>query len=155
MREFKWIITQQKEFLPNKAKKANEPHIVWIEAPLNVNFKNNEQRRQFNKSLYSTSQIINGVMVLKLKQIWECDNHNYFIADALCYTSEGLKRFWEAIDRTIRYADVSLFKATSHQKKMTTHSFGAEDKVTSHNIAINGATKNAHLQPGSNLLTKT
>ena len=90
MRETKRLVKQQKDYLAHKAKRADEPKIIWIEAPLNVEFGNNEERNLFNKTLNEVGKL-QGVSVLQLKQVWEPDAHNYFIQSALRYTSNGLK----------------------------------------------------------------
>ena len=107
MREMKKLVEIQKDFLPNKAKRAGEPKMIWVELPLNVDFTNNQDRIKFTKIIKEAASQLDGVSVLKLKQIWECDCHNYFIRNALHYTFEGLKKYWEAVDRTIRYAITS------------------------------------------------
>ena len=119
MRETKRLVKKQKDYLPNKAKRADEPKIIWIEAPLIVDFPNNEERDQFNKVLNEVGKL-QGISVLALKQIWEPDAHNYFIHSALRYTSDGLKQYWEAVDRTIRYM---LTSRHHHKNKKTAPQF--------------------------------
>ena len=118
MNKFKQDIMDHKQFLPTKVKRDDQPKIVWIQAPLNTDFKNNEDRLTFNSLLESIGKQFNNNVVLQLKQIWESDNRNYFLPNILCYTSTGLKKYWEAIDRTIRYSLVAK-KATTKYKNLS------------------------------------
>ena len=110
MRQFKQAVMNHKQNLPTKAKRFDQPHFLWIQAPLNVDFSNNEDRVEFNKVLESVGKQFNSTSVLPLRQIWDPDCSSYFIGNAKRYTSEGLHKYWEAIDRTIKYCDVAKLK---------------------------------------------
>ena len=90
MKEMKCIVLTQKEFLPTKAKRNGQPHFIWLEAPLNTDFLNNEDRMVFNTALHQAGKLNEGVTILKLKQVWEPDSQNYFISASLRYTSAGI-----------------------------------------------------------------
>ena len=68
MREYYRILVVHKENLPGKSKKAHYPFIVWIAAPLHVDFGpvENELRAHFNKHLLEVSKMFSDVAVLKL-----------------------------------------------------------------------------------------
>ena len=53
-----WLITEvhrlilcRKTQLTEKFVRVGEPHVIWMGAPLNVNFEDNENRITFNTSL--------------------------------------------------------------------------------------------------------
>ena len=69
----------QKEHLPKKAYKENFPQIFWIEAPLNDNFYNNDQRVNFNKALNHYAKFNKNKNVLQLKKIWDPQDTTYYV----------------------------------------------------------------------------
>ena len=45
------------------------------------------------------------VSTLMLKKVWNPSDDTLFLKDHERFTSEGLKSYWEAVDRTVRYFD--------------------------------------------------
>ena len=45
---------------------------------------------------------------LELKQIWDAEDTNLYIAEVARYTAAGLNSYWKAIDRTIKFYDSIL-----------------------------------------------
>ena len=119
-----WIMTQQerliasqKEYLPLKARQLNYPQIIWIEPPLHDNFDNNTQRAIFGNILSNTAQFYDGVSVLQLKKIWDEKDTKLFVKENKRFTADGMKKYWEAVDKTVKYADtIGLQKQARLQK---------------------------------------
>ena len=112
-----WLMTQidraiesKKEFLQAKSKRNNFPHIIWIEAPNHIHFPNNELRDIFNNNLRLVGKTHPNVSVLQLKKIWETENTNLYLKEADRYTSKGLNKYWEAVDRLVKFADTTIIK---------------------------------------------
>ena len=114
------IIETYKEYLPNKSKRQDYPHIIWIEAPLHEAFHNNEERGKFNSCLLEMGKLHQNVSVLKLKKIWDPLDKMLYTTDQRRFTSEGYNKYWEAVDKTVKYCDTILLKKIS-KKKETPH----------------------------------
>ena len=119
-----WIMTQhdrllatQKEYLPLKAKSTIFPKVVWILPPLHTNFNNNTQRSKFGKEVEKMAVYHENVYALALKKIWDEHDTKLFVKETDRFTSDGYKRYWEAVDKTVKYADTILFKKQKIQKK--------------------------------------
>ena len=110
MREHNRIIQSYKELLPMKAKKSNYPQIVWIHAPTHDNFKNNIMRMKFNSAIDSTILFHENTWSLQLKKVWDPHSHSLFNKEGNKFTIEGIKAYWEAVDKTIRFLDTILLK---------------------------------------------
>ena len=116
-RELAWLnrriqraILTKKDYYPEKAKARGQPHVIWIVPPTNVNFNNNVKRRIFAEALKSTAEQFNDVTAYELKQVWDSEDMNLFLQPQNRFTSEGFIRYWDSIDRTLRYAHTVLFK---------------------------------------------
>ena len=112
-----WIMTEMlkavnahKDHLPIKAKRSSEPQFIWIEAPIHKNFRNNELRVKFNNCLREMSGLTASTSVLALKKIWDPSDTSYFIGNSDRLSVTGYKKYWEAIDRTVRYADTTFIR---------------------------------------------
>ena len=99
MNEHTRIVEAQKEYLPAKAKRANYPHFLWIQLPYHKNFRNNKLKNSF----YKCMDIVG-------KKVWEENNSNFFVSDAQRYTAEGLNKYWETIDHTVRFCYTTILK---------------------------------------------
>ena len=117
-REILWLtrnisraIEAKKDYYPIKAKKAGEPHVVWLAAPTNTNFNNNEARKLFNNTLQKVVYCFDNMSVLGFKQIWDFDDTTSFLKIPNRYTMLGKKKFWEATDRTLRFCHTINFKS--------------------------------------------
>ena len=100
----------QKEYLPSKSQCDQFPIIIWIEAPINNSFPNNEKRIKFNKSLNHIAKFHENVHVLQLKKIWDPQDSNYYVFENRRFTVFGLGKYWEAVNATIKFADTILIK---------------------------------------------
>ena len=110
MKQIDTAIDIQKDYLPAKSKKFDYPHIVWIQPTVHKNFNNNELRIKFGKAMVSAGRVFDNMSVLQLKKIWDPEDSNLYVKEAARYTTAGLKNYWEAIDRTIKYVDTILLK---------------------------------------------
>ena len=110
MREYDRIIAAHQEKLPSKAKKAHYPFFVWITAPTHDNFDNNLDRVKFNKALQEVGNLYPNVAVLELKKIWDPQDTTLFIKESNRFTATGIQTYWEAVDRTVKYADTTVVK---------------------------------------------
>ena len=110
MTEFECNISIFKENLPAKCLKSDYPHILWIQAPLHDGFQNNQQRVKFNSCLEDVVKVHSNSSTLMLKKAWEPKNLNLFLEEQQCFTSEGYRTYWEAVDKTIHYCDSIMLK---------------------------------------------
>ena len=113
MLEHNRIIAAHKENLPRKSRKVGYPQIVWIEAPLRVNFSNNSARVKFNTALESMAKHHENVHTLKLKKGWDDQDNSLYVYDAQHFTTLGLVNYWAAVDKTAKYVDTILLKKMS------------------------------------------
>ena len=65
----------------------------------------------------NAGKIYENVSVLKLKNLWDPEDTNLFIQHAQRYTHAGLRVYWEAIDRTIKFAELILLKQAKNPEK--------------------------------------
>ena len=98
MVDFDCLVQAQKEYLPRKSKKNTYPQFIWIEAPIHDNFHNNDERKIFNEAVIHAAQLHENVSVLQLKKIWDQENTRLYISESRRFTSEGLAKYWMAID---------------------------------------------------------
>ena len=93
----------------NKAKWQNYPHLIWIEAPYHDIFHNNEMIQKFNNCLETTEKLHDKlVLVLKVKK------YGVHLIQSLhqrvSKTIAGYKSYWEAIERTVKFCDITSLK---------------------------------------------
>ena len=110
------LVTAYKEFLPEKCKKEEYPHFIWILAPIHNNFANNSDRHKFNKCVERMAKFHKNTHALQLKKIWNLNNSNLFIRESRRFTTTGYNMYWEAVDRTVKYCDTILMKKVSWEK---------------------------------------
>ena len=122
-RLLKWLICQcdrlistQKEYLPIKAKKVNEPYFIWIQPLVHRNFKNNQLREKFAVCLEKTATYHENTFALPLKKVWDENDSALFSATDNKFTANSYISYWEAVDQTVRYADTLLLKKESSTK---------------------------------------
>ena len=132
MTEHERNIASFKAGLPAKCKKEGYPHILWILAPMHVNYPNNADRYKFNKAVEDMAKVHTNISSLELKKVWNERDDGLYIKEQQRYTTDGLKSYWEAVDKTVRYCDSVILK-----RKMTTKKFkpnlGQNDQFRWHN----------------------
>ena len=58
MTELTRVVAAYKDYLPEKSKKDNYPHFMWVQTPFHINFNNNEHQENFNKNLARSGKIL-------------------------------------------------------------------------------------------------
>ena len=135
--EFGRLVELQKEYLPSKAKKPGYPTFICIAAPSHKNFRDNPITEMFNDALEAASLHHDNVSILALKKIWDPDNDSLFLHREQRFTSDGYRFYWEAINKTVRYADTIQFKKMLQKKaKCDTQSKPALNQVQSKVVKV-------------------
>ena len=104
------VIDDFKAILPTKAKRVELPQLVWILPTTHRNYFNNNLRKKFCQEMENIINFQRDSCTLKLRQVWDARNADFVSPTRHRITHEGTKNLWEAVDRTIRYADWKLFK---------------------------------------------
>ena len=133
MLEHERSISSFKEHLMPKSKKDGYPHILWILAPMHQNFLNNSERFKYNKAIESMCKLHSNVSCLELKKIWDPKDDGLYVSDQKRFTTEGFKKYWEAIDRTIRYCDSVILKKRDQKKLKFKPNHDQNDQYRWHN----------------------
>ena len=103
MTEYDRCVASFKENLPAKnVKVPGYPYFLWIQLPLHEYFENNTAREHFNRCLDELVKLHSNVYTLALKKVWDPKDENLYLKTQR-FTSEGLRAYWEAVDKTIRY----------------------------------------------------
>ena len=121
MSEFNRIVAAQKDFLPKKARKPDQPHFMWIEAPYHISFQNNSLRAKFNRALQNMAKFNESHMVMQLKKGWIENDGNLFNGENRRYTVDGLKAYWLAVDKTVRYVDTIYLRKDPGRRQAEMH----------------------------------
>ena len=95
--------------LPQFAKRDTWPKIVFIKPTANINYNNRYQRRLMANIMDKLAKRLE-FWALDLKQIWDIENTNIFIKEENRFTAEGIRIFWQAVDRTVLYCDKRINK---------------------------------------------
>ena len=97
----------QSWYLPNKAKWQNYPHLIWIEAPYHdILWDDTEVRqlpRNHRKATWQTRFSFKSEE--DMESIWYKSLHQ-----RVSKTIAGYKSYWEAIDRTVKFCDITSLK---------------------------------------------
>ena len=119
--------------------------MVWIEAPTHCNFPDNNVREMFNRALGNSALYSENTWALRLKKIWDASDTSLFLQQQQRFTNEGYKTYWEAVDKTVRYADTILFKKVLKPLKTGTASKNPkEDKYHWHRPEIEDYERHSH-----------
>ena len=110
MSGFDAAVQSIQEGYPLKAKKFKWPFFLWIEPSLNVNYQNDSLRSKFIKSLHIVSQMHDNTITLPLKNGWSEEDNQLFNWHRQKFTQKGLIEFWNAVDQTIKFADMKLMR---------------------------------------------
>ena len=103
IKEFHKIVEKFRKLLPVYAQRQNWPKLVFIMPTLHRFFNDYDDRRTFIDSLEKMVKDHDDVMALKLLQVWNENNPNFFYQQQQRYSGEGLNALWSAIDKTIAY----------------------------------------------------
>ena len=114
MTEYERGVATFKENLPAKCfRNVGYPYFLWIELPYHKNFKANDKRFKFNRSIEEIAHLHSNVFTLELKKVRNPDDENLYSER---FTNEGYLAYWEAVDKTIRYFDSVILK--KNEKKI-------------------------------------
>ena len=141
MTEYERGVASFKENLPAKSSRDSYPNFLWIKPPYHDNFENNSERFKFNKALDDACKFHKNVHALELKKVWDSKNSKLYSTSHTKFTSEGLYKYWEAVDRTVRYCDSILLKKREKTAKKLSNTTGqnahaAPDRYKWHNPKI-------------------
>ena len=133
MTEHECAIAAYKEHLPAKCLKPDQTQILWIHAPLHDNFSDwdNSLRVRFNKCLDEVSKLHTNVTALPFKKVWNPQDDDLFLQYSYRFTASGLKAYWEAIDRTVRYFDSIVLKKQFKKKQGNGHANFNQQRIHS------------------------
>ena len=92
--EFEKAIATYKDFLPQRAKRQNFPHFLWIAPPTHCNFgaESNNLRLAQTKCLAEIVSTKKNMTMLKMIKVWEHEDRNAFLKDSYRLTSAGLDK---------------------------------------------------------------
>ena len=110
MTEHERGISSFKENIPSKSRREGYPHILWIIPPFHDSFSDNQERHKFSKCIEDAAKVHSNVSALELKKVWDPKDDALYVRDQRRFTTEGLKKYWEAVDRTVRYCDSVILK---------------------------------------------
>ena len=126
--ELKTLIENKLEKLPLKAIRKNELAIYWVLTPNHRNYSFEMQAKisKFNSCLEAAVKPQSNMHTIKFKECWDYDFQNLVCNDKI--TSEGLFRFWEAVDASVQFNVLkrrdflsrAIHKVTKHQSSGTT-----------------------------------
>ena len=109
-------LTVYKDYLDDKSKTNELPHVLWIQPPMHENFANNFERNKFGSCLERMASFHANVSAFQLKKIWNGADSNLYVRESRRYTTRGLDDYWEAIDKTVKYCDTITLKPTNKKK---------------------------------------
>ena len=93
-----------KDMIPQKAKRENIPHFVWIAPPSHKFFSddNNKRRKLFGDGLNIAVNAQANMSMLQMIKFWDHNNSNLFMDEQYRYTSEGLTMYWHSVDAAVQ-----------------------------------------------------
>ena len=115
-KQFNWLMSEARksimthnENLPRRAQR--NPHNLWILPTNNISYPDNKSRLLCAKSVINVAKLHTNNRALELKQLWNENDVNLFEEHVSKYTALGLKTYWHAVDRTIRFYDFIINKS--------------------------------------------
>ena len=118
MTQYDRLITQGKEYLPIKAKKDAEfPVIIWIEPPTHDLFRDNAFRREFGHALAKNMQYHDKHYSVQMLKAWDPRDHSYVDVKEKKLTNIGYQKYWESVDKAVKYIDTILMKKEEMKKQ--------------------------------------
>ena len=108
MSEIKGLVENMVKESPQN--NARIPHILWIIPTQNVSYVNNDLREKFSYALTVAMKLHPELISLRLKQVWNENNPDVYNITSKKLTQMGVRMLWNAIDRTLVYADSILEK---------------------------------------------
>ena len=130
------LVSAKKGYLPDYAKKANEPSIYWCVSPTHLNFslECNNLRKKLNFCLELVGKISNfNMRVIKLKEKW--DYSLLSLVKSGRNLDSGMDAYWDAVDSAFH------FNALKWEKFLTKMAF---DKLSATNKS--SSSDNSHAE---------
>ena len=122
MNEFRKVITAFKEKLPGKAKRHNWPHVLWATPVVHKNFPNKRVREIFSTALEKTALMHTNMSALRLKQVWDQEDHSLVTHDGHRVTNAGYKSYWQALDKTVKFCVKQVISEAASLKRNSSSS---------------------------------
>ena len=116
-KQIRRAITTKKDYYPSKALLPGQPHLILLQPPCNTNFRDNQNRMAMARAMKQAADEYQETSALGLKQLWDEGDTNLFLRYQNRYTSTGKARYWDAVDRTVRYAHTVNFRNNRFQAK--------------------------------------
>ena len=91
-----------------KGNKFDYPHILWMAPIIHTNLSNNPLRIKFIRGLYTAASMHERVIVLPLRSGWNPEAPSQVVNNYITHT--GLITYWEAVDNTIKFADIKVMR---------------------------------------------
>ena len=104
------IDTFKEDFLPKKAIRHGWPQIVWVVPTIHDNYINNAQRKRFSGELEQMIKFQPNMTSVRLRLPWDPVDRSLVCEVSHKLTHQGLRAFWEAVDRSTKYINNRLFK---------------------------------------------
>ena len=106
------------KLLPVNAKRTGWPKLIFIMPTLHRYFNDYDDRRTFIESLEKTVKEHKNVWVMKLLQVWDENNANFFYHEQQRYSGAGLNALWQAVDKTIAYCSRKITRDNLKYEKL-------------------------------------
>ena len=125
-RVLKWFATNIdrtiaafKDYIPDRCKRNNIPRILLMSPALNVSFIDNDKRKKFGKSLNAVAKLHDNMSCLQLRQGWDEQDQRVYMHDKgfKRWTTEGLVKYWAAVDKCIQFCDTSMEKKSVNRNR--------------------------------------
>ena len=106
------LIAEFKEKLPPKANRASWPKVIWITPVTHDDMRKSEKkrRRMFTEAMRQEIECQDNMVALDLKQIWDPADSTLYQGTTRRFTADGLKKYWIAVDRTIKFGETKYFR---------------------------------------------
>ena len=73
-------------------------------------FSTMKPETSFNKTINKLALQYDNTWSLQLKKIWDPQDHSLVTLDRNRFTVQGYQKYWEAVDKTLKYVDTILLK---------------------------------------------
>ena len=122
-KEFNRIIAVQKDRLQPRSIKDDWPKIIWMAAPLHINFPDNKYRDKFNKALANILKFYPDMIMMRLVKEFLYADSTCYIKEANRFTSAGLHKYWSSIDSAVEHWAKCLAPTVKKEQNLGTPKF--------------------------------
>ena len=112
------LMIDHKAILPQKALKYKYPTFLWILPPGHCNFNDNQRRQWYASAIEKNVMAFNEMRFMRLKS-WDFNDTNLVMETPTGYrfTSQGLLRYWTAVNAAIQFWDKSMKKTQQNHQR--------------------------------------